>query len=307
MKRNMKMHNVAVGLIAGVIVMLSAAACGETEADPDLFGSSELRAIIRDDFYGRYSGGVTVTDVLTYDDGKTYVWFTDTDGLPCCSIYKGETWIFTQKEYDKTDFAFLGQLPVKISRAYIRTGVDNENYTIQAAYVREVSRRGIEKSQFEFEFYEPYGGENSFLTHNLTISADGEVLDHSYGGINESFWWYDVDYCIEYVDSNYPEATILGAINNSGGNVLFINDGGVRKSVRFRQDSCDQIWYETVWQLDDDTVLPENVAREYAEYREENPDFAYTSVFYVERKDGAYYGLEMETGRLTGRTVFLKI
>ena len=182
MKKNMKMHNVTVGLIAGIIVMLSAAACGETELDPDLFGSSELSEIIRDDFYGRYSGG-----------------------------------------------------------------------------------------------------------------------------INESFWWYDVDYCIEYVDSNYPEATILGAINDSGGNVLFINDRGVRQSVRFRQDSYDQIWYETVWQLDDDTVLPENVAREYAEYREENPDFAYTSVFYVERKDGEYYGLEMETGRLTSQTVFLKI
>lgn len=102
------MHNVAVGLIAGIIVMLSAAACGETEVDPDpdLFGSSRLSEIIRDDFYGRYSGGVTVTDVLTYDDGKTYVWFTDTDGLPCCSIYKDEAWIFTQKEYDKTDFAY---------------------------------------------------------------------------------------------------------------------------------------------------------------------------------------------------------
>ena len=81
MKRNRKMHNVAVGLIAGIIVMLSAAACGETEVDPDLFGSSKLSEIIRDDFYGRYSGGVTVTDVLTYDDGKTYVWFTDTDCL----------------------------------------------------------------------------------------------------------------------------------------------------------------------------------------------------------------------------------
>ncbi len=307
----MKKNVFASRLITGILVMMFVAGCDKSGTETDQFALGSVSETVEKDFFARYPDCANVKDATFNEyDNQTVIHFTDLDGLACTAIYSGTTWMITQKEYDKDDFAFLGQLPWKIARAYIRVGIDGEDYTtIQGAYVVEISRRGIGKSQYEFHFFEHLSGtDNTVLEHDILLGGDGELLDDSYGDVNRSIWWPDMDGCIDYVNSRYPSAEILGALNKAGYDVLFINDGDRRKTVRFdHRDRVNQNWVETVWQLDDDAVLPDSVAEGYAEYRKENPEFVYSSVYFVERKDGAYYGLKMVTDRLTGTTVYFKV
>lgn len=106
--------------------------------------------------------------------------------------------------------------------------------------------------------------------------------------------------CVDFVRQKYPEATILAGINDSSGNVLYIKDKGVLKTVRFDyRGSDEQTWSATIYRLEDYDKLPDTVLDEYAKYRVYHPDFNYSEVYRVETKDGIYYGLKSATTSLT--------
>ena len=109
------------------------------------------------------------------------------------AIYLYNDWVLTQKEFDKDNFLF--QLPRKIDRAYIGTGVDNENFSNPNSYVIEITRSGIDRKQYEFYFTTTYkDGVYSFnnLANNIVIDENGNLLTHNHSQLNRSVWWYDI-------------------------------------------------------------------------------------------------------------------
>lgn len=308
-----------VHLFCAAIVIMAAISCDKHEAERDTFEENGVAETIKNDFYKRYPQGVKVTKAFTYGvtgdyvDNTSYVEFIDTDGMKCTAIYKDLTWLMTQKEYDKERLAFLEQLPQNIARAYIRSGIDNEFYENDNSYVIEVSRRGFDKKAYEFRFLVPQKDETYSIVYQeytVLIDEDGNILDIMRFFTNRSFWAFDMRECVDFVRGKYPKAVILAGVSDAGDSVLYINDGGIQKTVRFDNvGSNEQIWEETVYRLADDVQLPETVAIEYADYKTEHPDFIYSEVYHVERKDGVYYGLKMYFGNKNSAstTVFFKV
>lgn len=288
--------------VCAAIMLIITSACEKYEPDRDIFEAYGVDEAIKTDFYERYSKDVKVTDAVTLYN-KSQVEFVDTDGLKCTAVYKGHTWMMTQKEYDKNGFAFLKQLPERIAKAYLGAGFSKEFYEWDRSYVIEVARRGFDKKVYEFQFVVFDENETSKLAYreySVLIDEDGELLGVLQSHSNRSIWWYDMDSCVDFVRQKYPEATILAGINDSGDNVLYIKDNGILKMVWFDNRGSDgQTWRATVYRLEDYARLPDEVLAEYARYKACHLDFNYSEVYRVETKDGIYYGLKSATTSLT--------
>ena len=284
-----------------VVMLIITSACDKYEPDWDIFEAYGVAEAIKTDFYERYSKNVKVTNAVT-SYNMSQVEFVDTDGLKCTAVYKGHTWMMTQKEYDKNGFAFLKQLPERIAKAYLGARFSKEYYGLDQSYVIEVTRRGFDKKAYEFKFVVFDENETSVLAYreySVLIDEDGELLDVM-PRTNSSIWWYDMSSCVDFVRQKYPEATILAGINDSSDNILYIKDNGIHKTVRFDNRGSDgQIWSATIYRLEDYDKLPDTVLDEYAKYRVYHPDFNYSEVYRVETKDGIYYGLKNATTSLT--------
>ena len=289
-------------LIFVAVSILTTAGCDEYEPW-DKFEAGNVSESVKSDFYRRYSDDVIVKEAMDY--GKTSrIEFIDTDGLPCVAIYKGEEWMFTWKEYSKDNFLFLSQLPKKIARGYIRAGIDNEDYTSDNSYVIEVSRNGFDQKYYEFHCAAPYVNGNLQYIYDchVLIAENGEVIDVLHTRTNPSTLFYDMDEAVTSVRVKYPGAIVIGAVNEGGRNVVYIEDEGIFKRVLLGNDNR---WNETVIKLDKWFKLPDNVMDEYARYKSEHPDFEYSEVYKVERKDGIYYGLKMMV--LKGSQIYLTV
>lgn len=301
-------------LIAAAVAIFTAVACEEYE-EPDEFELEGVSERVKEDFYGRYSDQVQVTDVWGADeDSCIRIYFTDVDGLPCVAIYKGRDWMMTRKEYEKEDFEFLSQVPHHIARAYIRAGFDNEEYDSDPTYVAEIARRGFDRKVFEFNFTIPYedgkqpDGTPRVVHKIYTVLLDdsGALIDTLRCRPNDATCFYDLNGHVDFIKREYPGSEIIAMINDGGDDILYIRDNGIRKTVSFDNDFYDGLtWDETVYRLADDFELPEDVKAEYARYQIDHPDFKYSEVYHVERKDGFYYGLTM-VGNGCSTTVYFK-
>ena len=251
-----------------VVMLIITSACDKYEPDWDIFEAYGVAEAIKTDFYERYSKNVKVTNAVT-SYNMSQVEFVDTDGLKCTAVYKGHTWMMTQKEYDKNGFAFLKQLPERIAKAYLGARFSKEYYGLDQSYVIEVARRGFDKKAYEFKFVVFDENETSVLAYreySVLIDEDGELLDVM-PRTNRSIWWYDMSSCVDFVRQKYPEATILAGINDSSDNVLYIKDNGILKTVRFDNRGSDgQTWSATIYRLEDYDKLPDTVLDEYAKY-----------------------------------------
>ena len=90
--------------ICVAVMLIIASACEKYEPDWDIFEAYGVAEEIKTDFYERYSEDVKVTSAVT-SYNKSQVEFVDTDGLKCTAVYKGHTWMMTQKEFNKNGFA----------------------------------------------------------------------------------------------------------------------------------------------------------------------------------------------------------
>lgn len=284
------------------VSLLATAGCGNYEPW-DEFEAGNVSESVKSDFYRRYSDDVIVKEAMDYGN-TSRIEFIDTDGLPCTAIYKGEYWVFTWKEYSKDNFLFLSQLPKKVARGYIRGGIDDEDYTSDNSYVIEVSRSGFDQKYYEFHCAAPYVNGNLQYIHDchVLIGENGEVIDVQHTSTNPSTWFYDMDEAVTSVRTKYPGAIVIGAVNEGGRNVVYIKDEGISKRVLLGNDNR---WIETVIKLGKWFKLPDNVMNEYARYKSEHPDFEYSEVYKVERKDGIYYGLKMMV--LKGSQIYLTV
>ncbi len=297
-------------IICVTVSILAITGCGNYEPW-DEFDSGNVPESVKSDFYRRYSDDVIVKDALTYHyknyNNTSRIEFIDVDGLPCVAIYIEEEWTHTWKEYSKDNFLFLSQLPKKVARGYIRAGIDDEDYTGDNSYVIEVSRRGFDQKYYEFHCAAPYvNGNLQYIAQNchVLIGEDGEVIDVLHTKPNPSTWFHDMDKAVTSVTEKYPGAIVIGAVNVGGRNVIYIKDEGILKRVLLNDDR----WNETVTKLGKWFKLPDNVMDEYTKYKSGHPDFEYSEVYKIERKDGVYYGLEMMVlkGNQISLTVYIK-
>ena len=259
------------------------------------------------DFETRYPGArILEAYRLGGDETITDIKFIDRDGLEGKAIYCGGTWMVTEKKYDTGNFLYM--IPRKVARAYIGTGVEYEDYCSDNYYVVEISRNGIDRKQYEFLFDAPYSDGTEYLenlVHHIVIDEDGTLLTCSHHSFNRSIWWHDMRTSIGCVRARYPEATLLGAVNDCGNNTLFIRDGGILKKVVTHDRGFGFEWQETTYSLDMDTPLPASVVAEKESYEKAHPGQKFFALSSVERPHGLFYGLTFGE-ELNNTTIYSK-
>ena len=251
---------------------------------------------IAQDFNHRYPRA-TITEVNPWDNGKnriTDIYFTDKEGFSNIAIYRGDNWLMTQKSFDVDDF--MRKVPSKVYKTYLKTGIIDEDYHGESFSVIEITRNGLDKKQYEFHCAAPYDDgvvvEERFLYH-IIIDEDGTLLSLYYD-FNPSIRWYDMESSIKSVRDKYPDATLLGAVNESGNNVLFIRDNGSLKKVTSKNIYGDGfMWTETRYVIDVNSTLPATVKAAKDAYEAEHPDEPFIALYFVEKWDveGSFYGL----------------
>ena len=206
------------------------------------------------------------------------------------AVYLDGIWKLTQTEFDKQDF--MNQLPKQVLKAYMGTGIEidvDRFVKDDNSYVLAITRNGIDKKQYEFYFTAPYQDETykfENLVHGIVIDEDGNLLFNGHSTFNRSIWWIDIDESIYCVRERYPNATILGTVND-GYNEFFILDDGVIKTVTVANYSRWE-WKETAYLIDEGN-LPESVVAEASKFENEHPDVSLYSVHFVETQFGDFY------------------
>ena len=248
------------------------------------------------DFISRYPDA-TVSDISKFsEEGKTMteIDFVDKDGFRNHSIYVNSRWMITEKTYDVEDFLY--SIPRKVARTYISTGIENEVYRPGSDYyyVLEIARSGFDKKQYEFRCLAPFDdgidtAEN--LVYEMVIDEDGTLLTCVHYHFNRSIWWYDITSSYQTVRSKYPNATMLGAVNDGGSNVLFIRDNGIMKTVTTRNRGDGFTWIDTRYPLDINTPLPASVLATKEEYAAKHPGEPFYALYSVDCPEGHFYGL----------------
>ena len=255
-----------------------------------------LDPTVEGDFHERYPDA-TISDSWEIEqEGSTVTKFEfiDGDGFNCCTIYKDKRWMITEKTYDVEDFLYA--IPRKVARAYIGTGIENEVYHRGSDYyhVHEIARCGFEKKQYEFRCLAPFDdgydtAEN--LVYEIVIDEDGTLLTCVHYYFNQSIWWYDITSSFWAVRNKYPDATMLGAVNDGGNNVLFIRDNGIVKTVTTKNRGNGFVWTRTSYPLDINTPLPESVLADKEKYAAEHPEKPFYALYAVDFPEGHFFGL----------------
>ena len=248
------------------------------------------------DFHSRYPNASISDSWEIEQEGKTVTEFDfiDGDGFECTTIYQDREWMITEKTFDVEDFLYA--IPRKVARTYISTGIENEVYHRGSDwyYVHEIARRGFDKKQYEFRCVAPFDdgfdtAEN--LVYEIVIDEDGTLLTCVHYHYNQSIWWYDITSSYWAVRNKYPSATMLGAVNDGGRNVLFIRDNGIVKTVTTKDLGDDFVWTQTSYPLDINTPLPESVLADKERYAAEHPGKPFYALHAVDFPEGHFYGL----------------
>lgn len=105
----------------------------------------------------------------------------------------------------------------------------------------------------------------------------------------------------KFINDTYKNAEIRGYINNSGLHQYFILHDETVKFVFFGWSSSQSSWKETRYELDIETVLPDNVIK----YMERvAPGFVYTNIYYIETElVNKYYLVDKSTPKEVGHYV----
>ena len=289
----MMMKRTIFNLLACALAALLIMSCGKETPVPVKPAVDEM---VEWDFHSRYPDA-TISDCWEIEeDGSTVAKFDfiDGDGNKCFAVYKDGMWMITEKTYDVDNFLYA--IPRKVARTYIGTGIENEVYHRDSDwyYVHEIARSGIVKKQYEFLCTAPFDdgydtAEN--LVYDIVIDEDGTLLTCTHDIYNPSIWWYDITTSLNAVRSKYPAATVLGAVNDAGNNVLFIRDDGIVKTVTTKNRGYGFVWTQTSYPLDINTPLPDSVLADKEKYASAHPDKPFYALSSVEFPEGSFYGL----------------
>lgn len=297
MIKNLSVHSIVSLFLSFAIGMFVLVGCDKSDPEP----YDPIPETVLYDFNNRYPGATLLNDHFGENtEGWAELRFIDSDGIKGTAHYKNCLWMMTNKEFSKEDFLF--QIPRKVARTYVGTGVENEDYSSDNSYVMEISRRGMDRKQFEFHFDVPFNDKesDSGIVHRedtIVISEDGTLLYVNYaGGLNPSCWWKDITPSLECVKEKYPGSEILGSVNISGyRNLVFILNEGIVKTAYTENRFC-WAWTETRYKEKDPSVISEYAQKVKTAFLNENDGYRFTSLYNIETRDGRFFGLEFEKG-----------
>ena len=279
-------------LLISVSVLTGCDKTGPAPYDP-------IPEYVMEHFTHRYPGATLLSDRYIEDyQGWAELEFIDSDGLKATAHYKEGIWMMTNKVYSKENFIY--QIPRKVARAYVGTGVDNEDYSSDNSYVMEISRRYFEKKQYEFCFEIPFEDEDAingvvYEANTIAIDEDGDLLYYEHNYVNPSYWWRDITPSLNSVSGFLPAgSTVLGSVNEAGNNLIFFKDNGIIKTAKSSQGR-NWDWEKTYFPIDN-TNLTEAAVKAKNEFLSEHEGYRFTTLYSVEDRSGKYYGLKFEKG-----------
>lgn len=275
--------------------LLISAGCAKEERAP----YDPIPEYVMEHFTHLYPGATLLSNRYDEDyQGWAELEFVDSDGLNATAHYKEGIWMMTNKVYSKDDFIY--QIPRKVARAYVGTGVDNEDYSSDNSYVMEISRRYFEKKQYEFCFEIPYEDEDAingviYEYNTIAIDEDGDLLYYEHDHVNPSYWWKDITTSLNSVSGYLPSsAIVLGSVNERGNNLIFFKDNGIIKTAKSSQGR-NWDWEKTYFPIDR-ANLTETAAKARDKFLSEHEGYRFTTLYSVEDRFGKYFGLKFEKG-----------
>ncbi len=295
MIKYLSVHSIVSLFLSFAIGMFVLAGCDKSDPEP----YDPIPEIVLNDFNNRYPGATLLNDHFGENtEGWAELKFIDSDGVKGTAHYKDGLWMMTNKEFSKKDF--LLQIPRKVARTYVGTGVENEDYSSDNSYVMEISRRYLEKKQYEFRFMIPHEDKTAidglvYAIWSIAIDEDGDLLYYYNGFINSSYSWKDITSSLNCVVGFLPMgSTILGCVNEYGDNLIFFKHDGIVKTAVSKQ-GLDWGWDKTYFPIDS-TNITKAVADARDTFLSENEGYRFTTLYDVENRFGKYYGLKFEIG-----------
>jgi len=263
-----------------------------------LFGDSLNMAEI--DFYDKDG----LSNMAYYKDGK---WLSnrkkinldaDSDLIPVIDILDKDgpsnmvyyEWMSNSKNI--TLDAASDLVPEKVHDTFSKLGIPNEQII---EHIFEDSKSGIEQKQYQFAFVGTYNfgmGEIDNYANNIIIAEDGTLLSYNDYHLCDpvKIVPYDHTEFIQFAQSKYSDAKILGSTYDGRNVVVFIShEKNVKHVVIYKDDSNKLSWVKTWYPLDINTNLPESAIADKNDYLLQHPDAKLTAIRHEEDATGAYY------------------
>lgn len=216
--------------------------------------------------------------------------FFDKDGLSNMAYYKDDKWLSNRKNI--TPEADSDLIPEKVHDTFSKLGIPNEQII---EHIFEDSKSGIEQKQYQFAFVGTYNfgtGDINNYANNIIIAEDGTLLSYNdYQLCNPvKIFPYDHTEFIQFAQSKYSDAKILGSTYDGRNVVVFIShEKNVKHVVIYKDDSNKLSWVKTWYPLDINTNLPESAIADKNDYLLQHPDAKLTAIRHEEDATGAYY------------------
>lgn len=217
-----------------------------------------------------------ISDYSKYQEPLTSeeIWeieFTINGGYDAKAWYKTDgTWKMTQ-----TKLKNVSELTSEAEEAFASSIYGNE----KVYEIYKTERDKIQGNLYTLAFKLPSQESEDEVSY-VFINDDGLLL-------NKYTWSeYDARSIVSlpekqfnFINDTYEDAEIRGYINNSGLHEYFILHDETVKFVFFAWSNSKSTWTETRYELDIETVLPDNVI---AYMDRVAPGFVYTNIFYIE-------------------------
>lgn len=128
---------------------------------------------------------------------------------------------------------------------------------------------------------------NDNVLHNVYINDDGLLLDHPFWNSNEMNYIINFPHeHFDFINEKYEDAEIRAYLYDFSEHRYIVLHEKKLKYITFKWFAEEGFWKETRYELDKDTILPDNVIK----YMEKiHPDFVYTNIYYVESDKGNSY------------------
>ncbi|MBR4621658.1 MAG: hypothetical protein IKO46_11840 [Salinivirgaceae bacterium] len=251
----------------------------------------DLPENIQGDFSSRYPDAKVDGFCLFGDSlNMAEIDFYDKDGLSNMAYYKDGKWLSNRKKINLDADSDL--VPEKVHDTFSKLGIPNEQII---EHIFEDSKSGIEQKQYQFAFVGTYNfgmGEIGNYANNIIIAEDGTLLSHNDYQLCDpvKIVPYDHTEFIQFAQSKYPEAKILGSTYDGRNVVVFISHEKIVKHVVIYKDDNNKLsWVKTWYPLDINTNLPESAIEDKNDYLSQHPDAKLTAIRYEEDATGAYY------------------
>lgn len=251
----------------------------------------DLPENIQGDFSSRYPDAKVDGFCLFGDSlNMAEIDFFDKDGLSNMAYYKDDKWLSNRKNI--TPEADSDLIPEKVYDTFSKLGIPKAQII---EHLFEDAKSGIEQKQYQFAFVGTYNfgtGDINNYANNIIIAEDGTLLSYNDYQLCDPVKivpYVHTDF-IQFAQSKYPEAKILGSTYDGRNVVVFISHEKIVKHVVIYKDDNNKLsWVKTWYPLDINTDLPESAIEDKNDYLSQHPDAKLTAIRYEEDATGAYY------------------